>query len=68
MPKGQLNVPGFRGANVWPIEVLVADNGRIIDPRGIRWRIERRARQAGIRTLPQNTIGIDPIDRRPKRG
>ena len=47
------------------VEVLVADSVRVIDPRGIGRRIIGRGRHPGIRRLPQNTVGIDPIRRRP---
>ena len=49
------------------IQVLVADKRRIVDPGGIWQRVSGRRRQARIRRLPQNSIGIDPVDNRLSR-
>jgi hypothetical protein len=65
VPECQAHEGGFRCRNTPYVEVLVADSGWVVDPRGIGLRISGRDRHTGIRCLPQNTIGVDPIRRRP---
>lgn len=43
------------------VEAFVADRRRIVDPRGIWWRVGWRERHAGIRRLPQYSIWINRI-------
>lgn len=67
LPECQPHEERFRCRNLGCIEVLVADGVGVIDPRRLRLRIIGRRRHPGIRRLPQNTIGIDPVARRPSR-